>query len=398
MRTIAAQYLLTPNSNPIPKGFVKLDGDGTILETGILENESDCTEFHNGILVPGFVNSHCHIELSHLNGAFDQELGMAKFIKQIRTQRDSTPKEKRLEAIKEQMENLFNEGVSAIADISNSDESFDIKSNSPLYTKSFLEVFGSEPGDASRIMKDLIDLKNLADSKNIDSCPSPHSCYTMSNELLMESASAGLECGFISYHNQESWEEDVLIRKNRGPLADDYRSRGLSTPRLNPNGPMSYFVETIRKNRNFTNSKIAGNALFVHNTFTDKQSIKIALEAFENPYWAICPLSNIFIHRALPPVELMRREGVVITIGTDSLSSNTILSMVEEMKCLQKYFPSVSLNEIIGWATINGAKFLGKEREFGTIEKGKKPGIVLIENLDLQNLRLLPESTSRRLA
>ena len=56
------------------------------------------------------------------------------------------------------------------------------------------------------------------------------------------------------------------------------------------------------------------------------------------------------------------------------------------------------MNEIIGWATINGAKFLGKERELGSIEAGKRPGIVLLENLDIENFRLMPESTSRRLA
>ena len=94
----------------------------------------------------------------------------------------------------------------------------------------------------------------------------------------------------------------------------------------------------------------------------------------------------------------MRRESITITLGTDSLSSNRVLSMIEEMKIIQRYFPSVPLNEIIGWATTNGAKFLGKERELGSIEAGKRPGIVLLEYLDIENFRLMPESTSRRLA
>jgi imidazolonepropionase-like amidohydrolase len=95
---------------------------------------------------------------------------------------------------------------------------------------------------------------------------------------------------------------------------------------------------------------------------------------------------------------MLRREKAAITLGTDSLSSNRVLSMIEEMKIIQRYFPSVPLNEIIGWATINGAKFLGKESELGSIETGKRPGIVLLENLEIENFRLLPESTSRRLA
>ena len=391
---------MTSNLNLLPKGFVKLDDDGTIIETGALEQESDCTEFYDGVIIPGFVNSHCHIELSHLEGVFSQESGMAGFIKQIRVQRESAPKERRVEAIKAQMDKMHKEGVSAVADISNCDESFGVKASSPVYTRSFLEVFGSESGDATNIMKGLEELLSTALSCGIDASPSPHSCYTMSRELLRRSSIAALDSGYISYHNQESWEEDELIRRGKGPLADDYKSRGMSTPEINPEGPMSYFIDTIRGKRDniIAGEKIEGNTLFVHNTFTDKKSIELALNNFRNPFWALCPLSNIFIHKSLPPVEMMRRERITITLGTDSLSSNRVLSMIEEMKIIQRYFPSVPLNEIIGWATINGAKFLGKERELGSIEAGKRPGIVLLENLDIENFRLMPESTSRRLA
>ncbi|MDD3273585.1 MAG: amidohydrolase family protein [Bacteroidales bacterium] len=398
MRKIAAQYLFPGNSSPIKRGFVTLDDDGTILETGELDKESESTEFYNGIIIPGFVNSHCHIELSHLKGVFTQESGMAGFIKQIRVQRESAPKEERERAIEEQMDKMYKEGVSAMADISNSDESFVIKASSPLYTRTFLEVFGSEPHDMPKIMNQLKELKATADNIGIDSCPSPHACYTMSKDLLSESTAAGLDCGFISYHNQESWEEDQLIREGKGPLSEDYKSRGLSTPAINKSGPLQYFIDSIRLNKRYSKEIIPGNTLLVHNTFTDEQSINIALESLQNPYWAICPLSNIFIHRSLPPLELLRRKGAKITIGTDSLSSNTLLSMVAEMQSIQQYFPTVPLTEIVKWATLNGASFLGKERELGTIEVGKKPGIVLIENIDLQNLKLLPGSISRRLA
>ena len=232
---------MTSNLNLLPKGFVKLDDDGTIIETGALEQESDCTEFYEGVIIPGFVNSHCHIELSHLEGVFSQESGMAGFIKQIRVQRESAPKERRVEAIKAQMDKMHKEGVSAVADISNCDESFGVKASSPVYTRSFLEVFGSESGDATNIMKGLEELLSTALSCGIDASPSPHSCYTMSRELLRRSSIAALDSGYISYHNQESWEEEELIRRGKGPLADDYKSRGMSTPEINPEGPMSYY-------------------------------------------------------------------------------------------------------------------------------------------------------------
>jgi len=374
-----------------------LDDDGTILETGQLGDNIEDAEFYNGILVPGFTNSHCHIELSHLKGKFYQGSGMAGFIKQIREGRETLPKEEREEAVERELEHLYKEGTESMADISNSDESFYAKTKSPLYTRTFLEVFGSEPDDSFKILNQLSELKKRADSAGIDSSPTPHSYYTMSKVLLAETTRLALESGYISCHNQESWEEDEMIRRGRGPLADDYKSRGLRTPELNPGGPMKYYSDLLRGMRRGASGKIEGQVLLVHNTFTDKQSIETAKEIFESIYWAICPMSNMFIHRALPPIHLMRREGLKITLGTDSLSSNTKLSMVSEMYTIQRYFPTIPLPEIVKWATINGAEFLKREKIGGSFEPGKRPGVVLIENVNLQNLKLLPESSGRRL-
>ena len=99
-------------------------------------------------------------------------------------------------------------------------------------------------------------------------------------------------------------------------------------------------------------------------------------------YWAICPLSNIFIHNALPPVGLMRKNALDIAIGTDSLSSNDDLSMIKEIACIHENFPEVPMNEIFTWASLNGARFLSKDDVLGTIAPGKKPGIVLVDGLD----------------
>ena len=102
----------------------------------------------------------------------------------------------------------------------------------------------------------------------------------------------------------------------------------------------------------------------------------------DNVWWAVCPLSNIFIHNALPPISLMRKNGLAIALGTDSLSSNDDLDMVAEMYCLHRNFPEVPMSEILTWASLNGARFLSKDKELGTLEKGKKPGIVRINDID----------------
>ena len=71
------------------------------------------------------------------------------------------------------------------------------------------------------------------------------------------------------------------------------------------------------------------------------------------------------------------------------------MNILEEIKTIQQYFPEISLSELIRWGTLNGAEFLGLEHKLGSFEKGKKPGIVLIENTDTETMKLKPESTSR---
>ena len=78
----------------------------------------------------------------------------------------------------------------------------------------------------------------------------------------------------------------------------------------------------------------------------------------------------------------MRENGLDITIGTDSLSSNDDLDMIGEMLCLHRNFPEVPMSEILTWASLNGARFLSKEAELGTLEAGKKPGIVFVSDMD----------------
>jgi cytosine/adenosine deaminase-related metal-dependent hydrolase len=396
MRKIAAHYLYPLDRPPIPRGYLCLNTDNVIVETGILDDEAESTEFYNGILCPGFVNSHCHIELSHLKGKFFQGSGMAGFIRQINQLRESVVETERKSCIAKEMQALFDSGVSAIADISNCEESFKIKATSPIYTRTFLEVFGSESEDCQKIIEKVKELNKISQSYGIDAAPTPHSCYTMSTPLLSSSIKEALSAGWLSFHNQESWEEEELIRYGQGPLADEYRGRGLSTPPVTGETALFYFLEVLRSVSE--EDKIKEQILLVHNTFTNLESIEKASGMIENLYWAICPMSNLFIHRALPPLELLRRKNMTITLGTDSLSSNTTLSMIEEIKTIQRYFPFISLEEILTWTCLNGARFLKKENELGSFEPGKKPGVVLIDNIDFRNMSLTEQSKSVRLA
>ena len=341
MNRIAAEYIYTGlSAEPVRNGYVEYSDDGTIVSVGECADTASEPDFRHGALVPGFVNSHCHLELSHLKGKFVKGSGMSGFINQINELRDFTSVENKKAEAAKWMEILWKQGVSAMADISNCDDTFRLKSESPLYTRTFLEVFGTEPQDCASVIDGVRKLASEAMEYGLDAAPTPHACYTMSPQLVTAASAEGLA---LEVH-EPPFSEHILL---------------------------------------------------VHNVCLTQEALDYAQKYLKNVWWAVCPLSNIFIHNALPPIPLMRENGLRITVGTDSLSSNDTLDMVAEMYCISENFPDIPLGEIISWATSSGASFL-KKTQLGEIAPGKKPGLVLIENID-GNGRLTADSRSKRI-
>ena len=391
IRRIAASYVYTLDAGTIKNGFVEYDdADGTIISTGECSEGDDII---SGALVPGFVNAHCHVELSHLHGKFRKGTGMAGFIDQINELRDWAGRETKIELTRRWMDKMWNDGVSAMADISNDDSSFEVKKSHPLYTRTFLEVFGSEPEMCEGVMSDVMKLNETASAYGIDAAPTPHSCYTMSPQLLSASAAAGLKSGFLSYHSQESQEEEDLLMTGTGAMYENRKRSGMSTPPVTGESSLKYFLDRLAA---ACPAPYDQNILLVHNVCLKQDDIDALKKVMKNPFFAICPLSNIFIHNALPPVELMRKNGLAIAVGTDSLSSNDDLDMVKELACLHEAFPEVPMSEMLEWACLNGARFLGKEDELGSFAPGKRPGIVLVKDID-QDGFVTAESRSSRI-
>ena len=394
-RRIAASYVYTlETQEPLRNGYVEFDeNDGTIVEVGVCEDPSN-EEFYEGALVPGFVNAHCHVELSHLHKKFRKGTGMAGFIDQINELRDWAGREKKAELVKEWMDKMWADGVSAMADISNDDSSFEVKASHNMYTRTFLEVFGSEPHMCDGVMADVTELHRIASEQGLDAAPTPHSCYTMSPQLLSASAAAGLKDGFLSYHSQESQEEEDLLMSGSGAMYENRVRNNMSTPPVTGESSLKYFIDRLA---DAAPAPYDQHILLVHNVCLKQDDIDAAKKVMNNVYWAVCPLSNIFIHNALPPIPLMVSNDLAITVGTDSLSSNDDLSMIREIECLHKNFPEVPMNDIFKWASLNGARFLSKEGELGSFAKGKRPGIILVTEVD-ENGGVTASSHTKRIA
>ena len=394
MPRVAAEYVFTlGRPGVIRNGFVEYDDDGTILQTGVCADPAEEEVFLDGAVIPGFVNAHCHIELSYMWKLFRKGTGMAGFIDQINALRDTASLEDKLADIQTWMDRLWQRGVTAMADISNCADSFAIKAASPMYTRTFLEVFGTEPQDCAVVIRDVKALQEQALACGLDAAPTPHACYTMSPELLTAASAEGLRSGYLSYHSEETPEEDEMIRSGSGPMWENRKRAGMSTPPVTGTSSLQYFLERLQQ---VHAAPFDEHILLVHEVCMDQEGIDAVKAVLNHPFIALCPLSNLFIHNALPPVELLRSNEMKLTIGTDSLSSNDDLDPVAELFCLQENFPQVPLGEMLGWACRNGAEFLGKEAVFGTLEPGKRPGLVLIDHLSPEG-RLTTASASYRI-
>ena len=390
MKYFSAQYIYTNSGPPIKRGIICTQDDGTIVsieDSGGVLSERHSIEFLNGIIVPGFVNCHCHLELSFLKNEIPAGHGLADFLMRVNTIRNSLHKDIN-QAIEEADDEMFNAGIVLCADICNSSATFSIKKESRIRYISLLEVFGIDSARAEIRMNEILELAKTAKRLDLPHWIAPHAVYSISLPLFRLIKDYTVTNKISSIHFMESPQEEILLETHSGPLMESYK-RFLSTV-VDMDIPDNHINAIINE------ISSSGNLILVHNTFVREEQIK-KLKGRSDLYWCLCPDSNLYIEQKMPPVDLLEGEGCNIVIGTDSLSSNASLSIIEELKTIQMYFPSIGLEKLISWATINGAKALGEEIQFGSMEPGKKPGLVLLKNVDLVNQKLLPVTTVSRL-
>jgi len=390
MKRFSAQYIITNSGTPLKRAIITTEDDGTILsieDTGGNLEEKHSIEFHNGIIIPGFVNCHCHLELSHMKGSIAQGSCLGGFVEQVRNTRDNNS-ENIIASLYSADNEMYSEGIVLCADICNTSLSFNIKKESRISYINLLEVFGIDAEKASRRMDEIIKVKETAEEMNLPFSMVPHSAFSMSLSLLRLLRGKNDNNKVTSIHFMETSGEKAFLENHSGPLMDSYKLSGLIPSRL----------ETVKSHVDAVLNEItlSGNLILVHNTFAGRETIRKIKER-KNLFWCLCPNSNIYIENEIPPLDLLIEEDCEIVIGTDSLASNNKLSILEELKTLQLNFPAVSIEELVRWATVNGAKALGAEGLFGKIESGKKPGLLLIQNVDLINMKLLPDSFVTRL-
>ena len=389
MKSFRADYVFPVNADPIKNGVVTIDDHGRIISVSDIPPPNvkpGEVEHLKGALCPGFINTHCHLELSHLKDKLSPGKGLINFIKEIQSVRQADTATV-LKAAEKADKEMYENGIVAVGDISNSNISVAIKAKSDIYYHTFVEAFSFMPDKAQETFDKAISL--LGEFKNQPCSITPHAPYSVSKELFrLIKKYSDTNTNLISVHNQETEEENKFYRYRLGGFLDLYEHFGMD---------ISYFKSQARNSLQsilplLTNKQ---DILFVHNTYTNLKDIYFIKRFDRKVHFCFCPGANLYIENRLPKIDLFVDQGFNITLGTDSLASNTKLCILNEMRLIQEKFPAISLAKLIQWGSLNGARYLGIDDDKGTLERGKTPGLNLITGLD--GLKITADSKVQRL-
>jgi cytosine/adenosine deaminase-related metal-dependent hydrolase len=387
-----ADLIVPVTGKSIPNGWIEVADDGTIISLHDSPAPAEAIAL-KGILIPGFVNTHCHLELSHLRGRLAEKTGMTGFIRELLAKRFSVSPEAQLEAMQAAETEMLENGIVAVGDISNFEHSLAVKGKSNLYYHTFVEVLGLNPEQANAVMeKGKILQQQFSGIQQHSSTIVPHAPYSLSDELFEKIKSVPTaERNPSTIHMEESEDENIFCRTAAGPIAAFYKDFGIDFSTFIPTPEKSPLLRTLPK------LGLNGRTLFVHNTLLNVEEALIAEQYLGDVYWCLCPNANLYITNKLPDFSIFNHAQRKVTIGTDSLASNHGLSILEALKTISASAPAVSFETLIRWSTYNGAEFLGIENRFGHFSPGTKPGLVLLENCNVENPTFQKNISLRRI-
>lgn len=392
MKKISADWLFPVTSEPVKNGVLIADESGKILAIDRRENHDPASiEIHRGAIVPGFVNTHCHLELSHLKGAVETGTGLIPFITGVVTRRGDFSASQISAAIEAAEAEMLRNGIVAVGDISNAPDTFAVKKRGRLRYYTFLELFDflQEKQAASTFQAGKKVFKKLTLAPGSEAVFVPHAPYSVSKNLFKKISAANPKSGAtVSIHNQETPAEQALFQSKTGDFIPFYEKFGIALDRFRASKKSSIFYAMQHLNPE-------NRTLFVHNTLTSAADLEAALAWSKNCFWASCPNANLFIENRLPDYKIFIEKAARVTLGTDSLTSNWQLSILEEMKTIARFQSFIGFEILLKWATLNGAEALGFDKTLGSLEPGKTPGVLLL-NLD-ERLKLTAETTVERL-
>ncbi len=380
-RKFTADHIFTGHEILSGTHVLVTDESGEVTDIVEKNTAGEDVEVFKGMLCPGFINCHCHLELSHMKGLVPKHTGLIDFVLKVVNERHFDDAQI-LEAIEQGENELLQNGIVAVGDICNNTFTVSQKAKGRLQYHNFIEASGFPPAAASMRFQRAKDLHDSYAGALPANSIVPHAPYSVSPEMF-GMINEYPDNGILTIHNQEIPAENELFENGSGDLLRLYEKMGID---------ISFFKPSHRSSLQtwlpyFTKEQ---PIILVHNIATSAADIEFAKQQTANnkqqTFFCLCPNANLYISNKLPDIKTFTDHHCDIVLGTDSLASNDQLSILEEIKTLRKNFPDSSLLNLLQAATINGARALQVDDALGSFEKGKKPGIVQINAMDGSNI------------
>jgi len=354
-----------------------MKNDGSFSDILPAAEAGDNVQYYPGIISPGFINCHCHLELSHMKDSIPQMTGLVHFVTQVIRNRHLAENELAI-AMEAAEDEMINSGIVAVGDICNNTLTIPQKIKGRIRYHNFIEASGFAPAVADMRFQRALEIYNEYSQKYPSTSNSivPHAPYSVSPELWEKIIHfPGNE--LLTIHNQETIAEDEFFLYKKGDFLNLYSTLNIDISFFEASGVsslQSYLLRFLPQQQ----------VILVHNVHTSEEDLRFLKNgATKCKLWfCLCPNANLYITGQLPNLKLLMAEDADIVLGTDSLASNQQLSILAEMQTIRQYFPSVPIEKLFGWATLNGAKALQMDNILGSFEAGKQPGVVL-SNSDL---------------
>jgi cytosine/adenosine deaminase-related metal-dependent hydrolase len=377
-RIVHADAILPGEDAPIRDGAVVIDADGTVLEVGraaeVLPRHAGAPiERTIGVLLPGLVNAHAHVELSSLRGKVTGGHGFVPWVDRMMGLRASERPEEDGDSMERAAAEMENSGTIAVGEVTNTLAAVSALTRHGIGGAVFHEVFGLDRGPALAKLGSMAEERAaLVDrwrASGFTVGPAPHTVYTTHPEVIRAAlAEARANGSRTTVHLAEHAAERTFLVHGNGPFLDFATRMRFPVERfpVPHKGPVDVAADL---------GLLAPDVLLVH--LTDIRSDELDRVAASGAPVVLCPRSNLFIEVKLPPLLELLKVGIVPALGTDSLASNSTLDVLAEARALADRFPSVSAHVLVRMATAAGADALGRP-DLGRLAKGVRPSLLAV--------------------
>jgi cytosine/adenosine deaminase-related metal-dependent hydrolase len=335
-------------------------------------SETDVIDWGAAMIMPGLVNAHAHLELTSLGNQLTQFSSFTDWIFQLVSRRRAWTDEDFLKSIREGVKRSITAGTTLVADISSSATNWGAIEEHKLRRVVFKEVMGLSSSQAGEIISRFQNLWNHADSRSLLSYGvSPHAPYTSSPELYRRAAElARSRRILLTTHVAETRSELEFLETGEGEFRDFLNAMSALPPEWNPPrlAPIAY-LDSL--------DVLGPFSLLAHCNYVDTESMGRILGSRSSVVF--CPRSHHFFGHQEHPVRQFLDSGVNVALGTDSLASNTSLSMIDEMRFLFEKRRDIKAEEIFRAATLNGAAALDFGGSLGRLRQGYLADMTVLE-------------------